>query len=158
MTENAYLWNCSNLPGSTCNCQQWQRCNFRVNVAAAIVVQGASIPAVRPGRKTAEYITDTLMYMSVLGSVFLGLLAVRPLRTCCAHLKLTQFKHRQDADLHVGARLHNLGLLAVRPLIPCVSVGSDYSLLTHLGLVRWMRLFGVPVAAAPSCSVVRIWC
>jgi preprotein translocase subunit SecY len=40
-------------------------------------VQGASIPAVRPGRRTAEYITDTLMYMSVLGSVFLGLLAVR---------------------------------------------------------------------------------
>jgi preprotein translocase subunit SecY len=38
---------------------------------------------VRPGRRTAEYITDTLMYMSVLGSVFLGLLAVRMQHAAC---------------------------------------------------------------------------
>ena len=33
---------------------------------------------VRPGRRTSEFVTQTLSYMSVLGSVFLGALAVRP--------------------------------------------------------------------------------
>jgi hypothetical protein len=42
------------------------------------VLQGASIPAVRPGRQTAEYVTQTLTNMSVLGSVFLGALAAAP--------------------------------------------------------------------------------
>ena len=32
---------------------------------------------VRPGRRTSEFVTQTLSYMSVLGSVFLGALAVR---------------------------------------------------------------------------------
>jgi protein transport protein SEC61 subunit alpha len=40
--------------------------------------QGASIPAVRPGRATAEYITRTLNRMSILGSAFLGALACAP--------------------------------------------------------------------------------
>eukprot|EP00873_Tetraselmis_striata_P046423 jgi/Tetstr1/466687/TSEL_001002.t1 len=40
--------------------------------------QGASIPNVRPGRSTAEYITGILSRMSVLGSVFLGVLAAAP--------------------------------------------------------------------------------
>ncbi|KAL4427972.1 hypothetical protein ABPG75_002061 [Micractinium tetrahymenae] len=40
--------------------------------------QGASIPGIRPGRATAEYITKTLDRMSVLGSVFLGALAAAP--------------------------------------------------------------------------------
>jgi len=40
--------------------------------------QGASVPGVRPGRATAEYITEILNRMSVLGSVFLGLLAAAP--------------------------------------------------------------------------------
>lgn len=40
--------------------------------------QGASIPAVRPGRATAEFITKTLNRMSVLGSAFLGMLAAAP--------------------------------------------------------------------------------
>lgn len=40
--------------------------------------QGASIPSVRPGRNTAEYITKTLDRMSVLGSGFLGALAAAP--------------------------------------------------------------------------------
>jgi protein transport protein SEC61 subunit alpha len=40
--------------------------------------QGASIPGVRPGRSTAEYITKTLDRMSVLGSAFLGALAAAP--------------------------------------------------------------------------------
>lgn len=40
--------------------------------------QGASIPAIRPGRATAEYITATLQRMSILGSAFLGALAAAP--------------------------------------------------------------------------------
>ena len=39
---------------------------------------GASIPAVRPGRATADYITNTLNRMSILGSAFLGVLAAAP--------------------------------------------------------------------------------
>eukprot|EP00208_Stichococcus_sp_RCC1054_P005180 CAMPEP_0206138650 /NCGR_PEP_ID=MMETSP1473-20131121/3469_1 /ASSEMBLY_ACC=CAM_ASM_001109 /TAXON_ID=1461547 /ORGANISM="Stichococcus sp, Strain RCC1054" /LENGTH=536 /DNA_ID=CAMNT_0053532139 /DNA_START=146 /DNA_END=1757 /DNA_ORIENTATION=- len=52
---------------------------------------GASIPAVRPGRKTAEYITQTLTNMSVLGSVFLGVLAAAP-AAVEALTKLTAFR------------------------------------------------------------------
>ena len=33
---------------------------------------GAAIPAVRPGKQTAEYVTNTLTRMSILGSLFLG--------------------------------------------------------------------------------------
>ncbi|KAK9868880.1 hypothetical protein WJX84_009447 [Apatococcus fuscideae] len=40
--------------------------------------QGASIPAVRPGRATSQYITRTLTRMSILGSAFLGVLAAAP--------------------------------------------------------------------------------
>ena len=40
--------------------------------------QGASIPAIRPGRATANYITLTLQRMSILGSAFLGALAAAP--------------------------------------------------------------------------------
>ncbi|KAL0049767.1 hypothetical protein WJX82_009617 [Trebouxia sp. C0006] len=40
--------------------------------------QGASIPAVRPGRATAAYISGTLERMSILGSAFLGALAAAP--------------------------------------------------------------------------------
>jgi hypothetical protein len=39
---------------------------------------GASIPAVRPGRATADYITTTLNRMSILGSGFLAALAAAP--------------------------------------------------------------------------------
>ena len=54
---------------------------------------GASIPAVRPGRATADYITKTLNRMSILGSAFLGALAATPplveavtgLQVCCMH-------------------------------------------------------------------------
>lgn len=41
-------------------------------------MQGASIPSVRPGKATAEYVTTTLTRMSVLGSTFLGVLAAAP--------------------------------------------------------------------------------
>lgn len=40
--------------------------------------QGASIPAVRPGKATVAYITGTLERMSVLGSAFLGALSAAP--------------------------------------------------------------------------------
>ena len=40
--------------------------------------QGASIPAVRPGKATSQYITRTLTRMSILGSAFLGVLAAAP--------------------------------------------------------------------------------
>lgn len=40
--------------------------------------QGASIPGVRPGRNTADFITRTLNRMSVLGSAFLGALSAAP--------------------------------------------------------------------------------
>ncbi|KAJ9511646.1 pre protein translocase secY subunit [Haematococcus lacustris] len=39
---------------------------------------GAAIPAVRPGRQTAEFVTNTLTRMSLLGSVFLGALSAAP--------------------------------------------------------------------------------
>ena len=39
---------------------------------------GGAIPAVRPGRATADYITKTLNRMSILGSAFLGALAAAP--------------------------------------------------------------------------------
>jgi len=40
--------------------------------------QGASISGVRPGRNTAEFVTKTLKRLSVLGSAFLGALALAP--------------------------------------------------------------------------------
>lgn len=42
------------------------------------ILQGASIPQVRPGKATAEFITKTLGRMSILGSGFLGALAAAP--------------------------------------------------------------------------------
>ena len=48
------------------------------DLAEQLKKQGASIPAVRPGRATAEHITGTLNRMSILGSAFLGALAAAP--------------------------------------------------------------------------------
>jgi len=48
------------------------------DLAEQLKRQGASIPAVRPGRATADYVTRTLTRMSVLGSAFLGALAAAP--------------------------------------------------------------------------------
>lgn len=39
---------------------------------------GASVPGIRPGKKTSDFISGTLNRMSVLGSVFLGGLALTP--------------------------------------------------------------------------------
>jgi protein transport protein SEC61 subunit alpha len=44
-------------------------------------VQQTSIPGRRPGKNTAEYITERLTNMAVLGSIFLGLLACAPVIT-----------------------------------------------------------------------------
>ena len=40
--------------------------------------QGSSVQGIRPGKKTASYIAETLNRMSLLGSGFLGLLAAAP--------------------------------------------------------------------------------
>jgi len=48
------------------------------DVSEQLTKQGASIPGVRPGKATEDFITRTLDRMSVLGSVFLGVLALAP--------------------------------------------------------------------------------
>jgi len=48
------------------------------DVAEQLKRQGASIPGVRPGLTTRDYITRVLERLSLLGSVFLGLLALTP--------------------------------------------------------------------------------
>ncbi len=48
------------------------------DVAEQLKRSGASIPGIRPGRATADYITQTLSRMSILGSAFLGVLAAAP--------------------------------------------------------------------------------
>jgi preprotein translocase subunit SecY len=48
------------------------------DVADQLKRQGASIPGVRPGAATSGYITRVLERLSLLGSVFLGLLALTP--------------------------------------------------------------------------------
>jgi protein transport protein SEC61 subunit alpha len=48
------------------------------DVAEQLKKQGASIPGVRPGKNTREYITRVLERLSLLGSVFLGVLALTP--------------------------------------------------------------------------------
>lgn len=41
-------------------------------------MQGTSIPGVRPGRQTAEYVTERFTNMAVLGSIFLCVLSCAP--------------------------------------------------------------------------------
>jgi preprotein translocase SecY subunit len=48
------------------------------DVAEQLKRQGASIPGVRPGKNTREYITRVLERLSLLGSLFLGFLALTP--------------------------------------------------------------------------------
>ncbi|EFJ49475.1 hypothetical protein VOLCADRAFT_104339 [Volvox carteri f. nagariensis] len=48
------------------------------DLAEQLKKSGAAIPAIRPGRQTAEYVTRTLTRMSILGSVFLGALSAAP--------------------------------------------------------------------------------
>eukprot|EP00850_Spirogloea_muscicola_P007909 SM000041S15468 [mRNA] locus=s41:195460:198723:- [translate_table: standard] len=48
------------------------------DVSEQLKRQGASIPAVRPGKATATFITNVLAKISVLGSAFLGVMAAAP--------------------------------------------------------------------------------
>ncbi|PNW72115.1 hypothetical protein CHLRE_16g681900v5 [Chlamydomonas reinhardtii] len=48
------------------------------DLAEQLKKTGAAIPAIRPGKQTAEYVTRTLTRMSLLGSVFLGALSAAP--------------------------------------------------------------------------------
>ncbi|CAM6070524.1 unnamed protein product [Sphagnum tenellum] len=48
------------------------------DVSEQLKRQGASIPSVRPGKATATFITNVLSRISVLGSAFLGIMAVAP--------------------------------------------------------------------------------
>jgi preprotein translocase SecY subunit len=48
------------------------------DLAQQLKRQGASIPSIRPGKSTSEYISQSLERMSVLGSLFLGGLALTP--------------------------------------------------------------------------------
>ena len=48
------------------------------DVAEQLKKGGASVPGVRPGRATAEYLSSVLERLSLLGSVFLGALAAAP--------------------------------------------------------------------------------
>lgn len=48
------------------------------DLAEQLKRSGAAVPAIRPGRQTAEYVANTLTRMSVLGSVFLGALSSAP--------------------------------------------------------------------------------
>ncbi len=48
------------------------------DLAEQLKKTGAAIPAIRPGKQTAEYVTRTLTRMSLLGSVFLGALSATP--------------------------------------------------------------------------------
>lgn len=48
------------------------------DVAESLKKQGASVPGVRPGRATADYLAGVLERLSILGSVFLGALAAAP--------------------------------------------------------------------------------
>ncbi|KAH7433209.1 hypothetical protein KP509_07G059500 [Ceratopteris richardii] len=48
------------------------------DVSEQLKRQGASIPAVRPGRATSTFITNVLSRISVLGSAFLGIMAAAP--------------------------------------------------------------------------------
>ena len=41
--------------------------------------QGSYIPSVRPGKGTEEYVSGVLMRLSVVGSIFLGLVALLPI-------------------------------------------------------------------------------
>jgi preprotein translocase subunit SecY len=40
--------------------------------------QGASIPGIRPGKRTAEYLTQRTRRITLVGALFLGLVAILP--------------------------------------------------------------------------------
>lgn len=48
------------------------------NIAETLQRQGAFIPGIRPGRATDEYLTKVLMRITLIGALFLGVIAVMP--------------------------------------------------------------------------------
>jgi preprotein translocase subunit SecY len=48
------------------------------NIAENLQKQGGSIPGIRPGQRTAKYLSDVLNRITFLGAVFLGVVAVMP--------------------------------------------------------------------------------
>ncbi|WP_448574617.1 preprotein translocase subunit SecY [Thermomicrobium sp.] len=48
------------------------------NIAETLQRQGAFIPGIRPGRATDEYLTKVLMRITLIGALFLGVVAVLP--------------------------------------------------------------------------------
>ncbi len=48
------------------------------DLASNLRKQGASVPGIRPGPTTSKYLTDVLNRITLLGAVFLGLVAVMP--------------------------------------------------------------------------------
>jgi preprotein translocase subunit SecY len=48
------------------------------NMAENLRKQGASIPGIRPGKRTADYLTQKTRRITLVGAVFLGLVAVLP--------------------------------------------------------------------------------
>ena len=48
------------------------------NMAENLRKQGASIPGIRPGKRTAEYLTQKTRRITLVGALFLGLVAILP--------------------------------------------------------------------------------
>ncbi|MBI3742417.1 MAG: preprotein translocase subunit SecY, partial [Chloroflexi bacterium] len=48
------------------------------NLSEVLQRQGASIPGVRPGPKTEEYLNGVLQRVTLVGALFLGLVAILP--------------------------------------------------------------------------------
>jgi preprotein translocase subunit SecY len=48
------------------------------NMAENLRKQGASIPGIRPGRRTAEYLTQKTRRITLVGALFLGSVAILP--------------------------------------------------------------------------------
>ncbi len=48
------------------------------NMAENLRKQGASIPGIRPGKRTAEYLTKKVRRITLVGALFLGLVAILP--------------------------------------------------------------------------------
>src|SRR5436190_7853991 len=48
------------------------------NIAESLQKQGGFIPGIRPGRPTAEYLYKVLMRITLVGALFLGIIAVLP--------------------------------------------------------------------------------
>ena len=48
------------------------------NMAENLRKQGASIPGIRPGKRTEEYLTQKVRRITLVGALFLGLVAILP--------------------------------------------------------------------------------